>query len=85
MLKRCEHCGQPFEGSPQARFHSDACRKAHARELGQRDGRAELGQANSDGQRKLVYPAAGPRARVVDGGTLSREQARRIPGWWLGP
>jgi len=31
MLKTCEHCGASFEGAPQARFCSDAHRKAHAR------------------------------------------------------
>jgi hypothetical protein len=30
-LRECVNCGVSFEGSPQARFHSDACRKAYAR------------------------------------------------------
>jgi len=29
--RTCENCGIEFEGAPQARFHSDACRKAFAR------------------------------------------------------
>lgn len=31
MIKNCLSCGVEFEGSAQARFHSDACRKAYAR------------------------------------------------------
>jgi hypothetical protein len=39
MRKECLNCGIEFEGSPQSRFHSDACRKAYSRRQGgQKDG-----------------------------------------------
>ena len=51
MLRTCEHCGNEFEGAAQARFCSDAHRKAFARsgEVGQ-VGQAEVGQQEEVGQ-----------------------------------
>jgi hypothetical protein len=37
MEKRCENCGIRFEAAPQARFHSDACRKAFSRKTVEED------------------------------------------------
>jgi len=31
MLKTCLNCGAEYEGSPQSRFHSNACRVAYSR------------------------------------------------------
>src|SRR5215831_5584311 len=65
MLKECLHCGVEFEGPPQARFHSDACRKAYARTRTE-PGLGQPGHTNSDmpiGVDRYVYPALGPRAK----------------------
>ena len=42
MLKQCLNCGLEFDGAPQSRFHSDACRKAYSRKLGLQDSPQEL-------------------------------------------
>jgi hypothetical protein len=44
MLKTCLYCQTEFEGSPQSRFHSNACRVAYGRKLAHENGQ-ELEQA----------------------------------------
>lgn len=39
MLKLCDNCGVEFDGAPQARFHSNACRVAFRRKVAQIEGR----------------------------------------------
>jgi hypothetical protein len=68
VLKTCEHCGQPFEGPAQARFCSDAHRKAASRsrtDVRVEGGQKQAGQENSvmlqpDGKTKVPQH---PRSR----------------------
>jgi len=89
MLKSCLNCGVEFEGASQARFHSDACRKAYARrELGRMDGREpgqsrtgeEVGQALSAHQEQLIRDAFGYAASESRSKAERDATARRITG-----
>jgi len=74
MLKECLFCGASFEGSAQARFCSDAHRKAHART--RTDVRVgEVGQSENGevGQRHPVDLGWGTVTRFAVDGTPVEE------------
>ena len=78
MERICAHCGTAFEGPPQARFCSDAHRKAHARagEVGQRStvAAAEVGQ-----EKAVEVGQSLPAAEEVGQVEVAQGPARRVP------
>jgi hypothetical protein len=66
-MRTCEGCGIEFEGAPQARFHSDACRKAFSRRA---DPSLPVRQLRTE---KIVELDEGPLGEEVDAEQLLRE------------
>ena len=86
MLKPCLNCGVEFEGAPQAKFHSDACRKAYARqEVGQTEvvEEGELGQelAQSRTRTASISEDEYVRQALARSDLFDRVRAERYARW----